>query len=46
VDRAPDTVVGIQENTRAPNSGNDLIPSNNLVSVFKQEEKDLERYAL
>ena len=38
-DRAPDTVVGVQESTIAPNPGNDLIPGNNLVSVFKQEEK-------
>ena len=45
-DRAPDTVVGIQENTLAPNPGNDLIPGNNLVPVFKQKEKDLERDAL
>ncbi|XWK55277.1 hypothetical protein RBB74_02930 [Tunturiibacter gelidiferens] len=45
-DRAPDTVVGIQENTLAPNPGDDLIPSNNLVPVFKQQEKDLERDTL
>jgi hypothetical protein len=45
-DRAPDTVVGIQKNTLAPYPGNDLIPGNNLVPVFKQKEKDLERDAL
>ena len=45
-DRAPDTVVGVQEGALAPNPGNDLIPGNNLVSVFKQKEKDLERDAL
>jgi hypothetical protein len=41
-DRAPDTVVGIQENALAPNPGNDLIPGNNLVPVLKQKENDLE----
>src|SRR6202041_2276015 len=45
-DRTPDTVVGIQEDTLAPNPGNDLIPGNNLVPVFKQQEKDLERDTL
>ena len=45
-DRAPDTVVGIQENALAPNPGNDLIPGNNLVLVLKQKEKNLERDAL
>jgi hypothetical protein len=45
-DRAPDTVVGIQEDTLAPDPGNDLIPGNNLVPVFKQQEKDVERDTL
>ncbi len=45
-DRAPDTVVRVQESALAPNPGNDLIPGNNLVPVFKQKEKDLERDAL
>ena len=45
-DRAPDTVVSVEESALAPHPGNDLIPGNNLVSMFKQEEKDLERDAL
>ncbi|XWK75826.1 hypothetical protein RBB82_23235 (plasmid) [Tunturiibacter lichenicola] len=45
-DRAPDAVVGIQEDTLAPNPGNDLLPGNDLVPVFKQQEKDLERDTL
>src|SRR5262249_9806945 len=41
-DRTPDTVVGIQKNAAAPNPGNDLIPGDNFVAVFKQKEKNLE----
>ena len=45
-DRAPDAVVGIEENTLAPNPRDDFVPGNNLVPVLKQQEKDLQRDTL
>ena len=41
-DRAPDTVVGIQENTLSPNPGNDFVPGDNLVLVLNEQDKYLQ----
>jgi hypothetical protein len=38
-DCTPDAVVSIQKNSAAPNPGNDLVPSDNLVSALKEKDK-------
>jgi hypothetical protein len=40
------TVVGIEEDAVAPNSGDNLIAGNNLAPVLEQQDQDLERDAL
>ena len=41
-DRAPDAVVGIEENTFAPNPRDDFIPGDNLVLVLNEQDKYLQ----
>ena len=45
-DRAPDAVVGIEENTFAPNPRDDFVPGDNPVLVLNQQDKYLQRDAL
>jgi hypothetical protein len=45
-DRAPDAVVGIEENTFAPNPRDDFVTGDNLVPVLKKQDKYLQWDAL
>jgi hypothetical protein len=39
-DGTPDAVVSIQKDSRAPNPRDDLVPSDNLVPVLKEKDKE------
>jgi hypothetical protein len=39
-DGPTDAIVRVQENSLAPNPGNDLISTDNFAAVFDEEEKD------
>src|SRR5450631_2612001 len=45
-DRAPDAVVGIEENTFAPDPRDDFVAGNDLVFVLNEQSEDLQGYAL